>query len=168
MAGASSTSLPPSPVKALLFATSPSGHPRVSFPAATPAFFASSVLTPSRRAALLPGSRGGVVLPSVGPQLSASFRVRARAVTDDDEWGKDAPEGPPAAATVAQEEGEAAAIGELKKKLKELLYGTNRGLTASSESRAEIVELITQLEARNPTPAPTEALSLLNGKWILA
>ncbi|KAL3623190.1 prolyl aminopeptidase [Castilleja foliolosa] len=43
----------------------------------------------------------------------------------------------------------------------------------SSKSRplqglAEIVELITQLEANNPTPAPTEALPLLNGKWILA
>lgn len=57
---------------------------------------------------------------------------------------------------------------ELKNKLKELLYGTDRGLNASSETRAEIVELITQLEAKNPTPAPTEALPLLNGKWILA
>ncbi|KAL0364070.1 UNVERIFIED_CONTAM: Light-induced protein, chloroplastic [Sesamum angustifolium] len=44
----------------------------------------------------------------------------------------------------------------------------SRGLSASSEARAEIVELITQLEAKNPTPAPTEALTLLNGKWILA
>ncbi|KAB8109749.1 hypothetical protein EE612_046174, partial [Oryza sativa] len=33
-------------------------------------------------------------------------------------------------------------------------------LRASSETRAEVVELITQLEARNPTPAPTEALTL--------
>ncbi|KAL3655976.1 prolyl aminopeptidase [Castilleja foliolosa] len=36
------------------------------------------------------------------------------------------------------------------------------------QEKAEIVELITQLEANNPTPAPTEALPLLNGKWILA
>nr|CAD1839570.1 unnamed protein product [Ananas comosus var. bracteatus] len=43
-----------------------------------------------------------------------------------------------------------------------------RGLKASSETRAEILELITQLEAKNPTPAPTDALPLLNGKWILA
>uniref|UniRef100_A0A453KHF2 Plastid lipid-associated protein/fibrillin conserved domain-containing protein n=1 Tax=Aegilops tauschii subsp. strangulata TaxID=200361 RepID=A0A453KHF2_AEGTS len=56
----------------------------------------------------------------------------------------------------------------LKLKLKAALYGTERGLRASSETRAEVVELITQLEARNPTPAPTEALTLLNGKWILA
>lgn len=47
-------------------------------------------------------------------------------------------------------------------------YGTDRGLKATSETRAEIVELITQLEARNPTPASNDALTLLNGKWILA
>lgn len=57
---------------------------------------------------------------------------------------------------------------KLKKQLTDSFYGTNRGLSASSETRAEIVELITQLESKNPTPAPTEALSLLNGKWILA
>ncbi|KAF9588463.1 hypothetical protein IFM89_010489 [Coptis chinensis] len=56
----------------------------------------------------------------------------------------------------------------LKKALIDSLYGTDRGLKASSETRAEIIELITQLEAKNPTPAPTEALTLLNGKWILA
>lgn len=36
-------------------------------------------------------------------------------------------------------------------------YGTDRGLTVSSEARAEISELIMQLEAQNPNPAPTEA-----------
>ena len=35
-------------------------------------------------------------------------------------------------------------------------YGTERGLAVSSEARAEISELITQLEAKNPNPAPTE------------
>lgn len=59
-------------------------------------------------------------------------------------------------------------IEVLKKKLVDSFYGTNRGLSATSETRAEIVELITQLEAKNPTPAPTEALSLLDGKWILS
>jgi hypothetical protein len=59
-------------------------------------------------------------------------------------------------------------IDLLKKQLVDSLYGTNRGLSATTETRGEIVELITQLEAKNPTPAPTEALSLLNGKWILA
>lgn len=59
-------------------------------------------------------------------------------------------------------------ITSLKKALVDSFYGTDRGLKATSETRAEIVELITQLEAKNPTPAPTEALTLLNGKWILA
>ncbi|KAL8461509.1 hypothetical protein ACS0TY_032838 [Phlomoides rotata] len=57
---------------------------------------------------------------------------------------------------------------ELKKQLLDSFQGTNRGLSASSETRAEIAELIAHLEARNPNPAPTQALALLNGKWILA
>lgn len=59
-------------------------------------------------------------------------------------------------------------IEVLKKQLVNSFYGTSRGLSSSSETRAEIVELITQLEAKNPIPAPTEALTLLNGKWILS
>lgn len=59
-------------------------------------------------------------------------------------------------------------IEVLKKQLVDTLYGTDAGLCASSETRAELLELITQLESKNPTPAPTEALTLLNGKWILA
>lgn len=35
-------------------------------------------------------------------------------------------------------------------------YGIDRGLQASTEVRAEISELITRLEARNPTAAPNE------------
>ncbi|XP_077211736.1 plastid-lipid-associated protein, chloroplastic-like [Tasmannia lanceolata] len=58
-------------------------------------------------------------------------------------------------------------IDRLKRALIDSSYGTDRGLKASSETTAEIVELITKLEAKNPTPAPTEALILLNGKWIL-
>ncbi|KAI5388014.1 hypothetical protein KIW84_073923, partial [Lathyrus oleraceus] len=56
----------------------------------------------------------------------------------------------------------------LKKALVGSFYGTDRGLKATSETRAEIVELITQLEAKNPTPASNDAFTLLNGKWILA
>ena len=59
-------------------------------------------------------------------------------------------------------------IDRLKKALVTSFRGTNRGLSATSETRAKIIELITQLEAKNPTPAPTVALTLLNGKWILA
>ncbi|XP_076945493.1 light-induced protein, chloroplastic-like [Bidens hawaiensis] len=59
-------------------------------------------------------------------------------------------------------------VGSLKKQLVDAFSGTNLGLTATSETRAEILELITQLEVLNPTPEPTKALTLLNGKWILA
>ncbi|XP_051124835.1 plastid-lipid-associated protein, chloroplastic-like [Andrographis paniculata] len=69
---------------------------------------------------------------------------------------------------VDPEDNNSTEIESLKKQLIDSFYGTNRGLCASSETRAEIVELISHLEAKNPTPAPTEALSLLNGKWILA
>ncbi|KAF2303664.1 hypothetical protein GH714_021046 [Hevea brasiliensis] len=101
-------------------------------------------------------------------KLRPLFLVRA--VEDDDEWGPDE-DGSGSASTVGLVEEdkpkELTEIDRLKKQLVDLFYGTNRGLSASSETRAEIVELITQLEAKNPTPAPTEALALLNGKWIL-
>ncbi|XAR53823.1 hypothetical protein NMG60_11022512 [Bertholletia excelsa] len=56
----------------------------------------------------------------------------------------------------------------LKKKLVDSYIGTGRWKSATSETHAEVLELISVLEAVNPTPAPTEALALLNGKWILA
>lgn len=55
-------------------------------------------------------------------------------------------------------------ITNLKKDLVDLLYGTDRGLRVSTETSAQILELITQLEAKNQ---PTQDLTLLNGKWIL-
>ncbi|GAA0175061.1 hypothetical protein LIER_28316 [Lithospermum erythrorhizon] len=68
----------------------------------------------------------------------------------------------------AEEPKELSEVEILKKKLVDTFYGTNRGLSATTETRAEIVEFISQLEAVNPTPNPTDALPLLNGKWILA
>ncbi|KAJ4975415.1 hypothetical protein NE237_000521 [Protea cynaroides] len=103
------------------------------------------------------------------------LRIRATgaAATDDDEWGSEKEEwtGEGVATALGEEEvkvKEPSEVDKLKKALVDSFYGTERGLSASSETRAEIVELITQLEALNPTPAPTEALTLLNGKWILA
>nr|ABR17395.1 unknown [Picea sitchensis] len=58
-------------------------------------------------------------------------------------------------------------LSELKQCLVDCFYGTEYGLRASSQTRAEIGELISQLEAQNPTPVPTEAPSLLQGKWVL-
>ncbi|CAL9226418.1 unnamed protein product [Arabidopsis halleri] len=88
----------------------------------------------------------------------ADFKVRA---TDTGERGS---------ALLAAEEAieDVEETERLKRSLADSLYGTDRGLNASSETRAEIGDLITQLESKNPTPAPTEALFLLNGKWILA
>ncbi|KAG6386877.1 hypothetical protein SASPL_152054 [Salvia splendens] len=98
--------------------------------------------------------------PSLSAKPAANFSVRA--VVSDDEWGPD-----PEAPSVAVLEKKAPEIDALKKQLIASFYGTQRGLSASAETRGEIVELISQLEAKNPTPAPTEALTLLNGKWIL-
>ncbi|KAI8471219.1 MAG: plastid lipid-associated protein/fibrillin conserved domain-containing protein [Monoraphidium minutum] len=56
---------------------------------------------------------------------------------------------------------------DIKAALLDSLFGTERGLSARSEVRAEINELITQLEAKNPTPSPTEMMSALNGEWKL-
>eukprot|EP00270_Netrium_digitus_P011719 TRINITY_DN3738_c0_g1_i1.p1 TRINITY_DN3738_c0_g1~~TRINITY_DN3738_c0_g1_i1.p1 ORF type:complete len:344 (+),score=82.16 TRINITY_DN3738_c0_g1_i1:33-1034(+) len=57
---------------------------------------------------------------------------------------------------------------ELKEALLDTFYGTERGFRASSETRAEVSELIVQLEAKNPTAFPTEASDLLDGTWTLA
>ncbi|KAL0906476.1 hypothetical protein M5K25_024973 [Dendrobium thyrsiflorum] len=110
------------------------------------------------------------ILKILRPPTAPSFRLQA--VADDDEWGSEKRILKGAAGGVAAVEEETAGAtsvtAELKRKLLDLLFGTDRGLKATSETRAEVNELITQLEAKNPTPAPTEALSLLSGKWILA
>jgi len=59
-------------------------------------------------------------------------------------------------------------IEDLKAVLQDTFWGTERGLSADSDTRAEIVELISQIEARNPTPNPNDALEKLNGNWKLA
>lgn len=46
--------------------------------------------------------------------------------------------------------------GVQQAQLLDSLFGTERGLSASSEVRAEINELITQLEAKNPNPSLSE------------
>ncbi|KAG1659090.1 hypothetical protein FOA52_013736 [Chlamydomonas sp. UWO 241] len=58
-------------------------------------------------------------------------------------------------------------LADLKAALLDSFYGTERGLSARSEVRAEINELISQLEAKNPVPNPTETLEKLSGEWKL-
>ncbi|XP_062088265.1 plastid-lipid-associated protein, chloroplastic-like [Humulus lupulus] len=127
------------------------------------------------KSSLPPNSIGVPSRFSEGPKLATREFGRARPVfrvwvADDDEWGPEPVVGEGSAVAVAEEEApvEPSETAKLKQALVDSFYGTDRGLKASSETRAEIVELITQLEAQNPTPAPTEALPLLNGKWILA
>ncbi|KAH6817985.1 Plastid-lipid associated protein PAP / fibrillin family protein [Perilla frutescens var. frutescens] len=96
---------------------------------------------------------------------------------DDDEWGGSGVElgnGTPVAdggagvESVAEElEGGGARLWELKRALVDTVYGSDFGFRASAEVRAETLELVSQLEAANPTPAPTECPDLLDGNWIL-
>ncbi|XP_023518403.1 chromoplast-specific carotenoid-associated protein, chromoplastic-like [Cucurbita pepo subsp. pepo] len=128
---------------------------------------------PISKPSILPLSSIGVGARVAAGKSAISARpvCKIRAVGNDDEWGEEKvePYDDGSAVAVAEEEPlEQSEIYKLKKALVDSFYGTDRGLRASSETRAEIVELITQLEAKNPTPAPTEALTLLNGKWILA
>ncbi|PIN22813.1 hypothetical protein CDL12_04467 [Handroanthus impetiginosus] len=84
---------------------------------------------------------------------------------DDDEWGGSGVElgnGSP----VAEEDG-SGKLWELKRALVDTVYGSNLGFRASADVRAEALELVSQLEAANPTPAPTECPELLDGNWIL-
>ncbi|CAN6294157.1 unnamed protein product [Urochloa humidicola] len=89
----------------------------------------------------------------------------------DDEWGKEpsAPPPPPPPPEVEEEvvDEQAERREDLKRCLVDTVYGSELGFRASSEVRGEVVELVTQLEATNPTPAPVEAPDLLDGKWIL-
>jgi hypothetical protein len=58
---------------------------------------------------------------------------------------------------------------ELKRALLDSFFGAERGLSAGVETRAEVAELLAQLEASRPPPEdPEEALRLLDGEWRLA
>ncbi|XP_009398685.2 probable plastid-lipid-associated protein 2, chloroplastic [Musa acuminata AAA Group] len=108
------------------------------------------------------------ILRSTGRHLLSRAPILTRAVVDDDEQGEEGGEEPLGGLAVTELLVAASEVSDLKKKLMDLVYGTDWGLKTSSETRAEIVELIGQIEAKNPTPAPTDALTLLDGKWILA
>ncbi|KAM3409307.1 hypothetical protein ACQJBY_001959 [Aegilops geniculata] len=85
--------------------------------------------------------------------------------TNDDEWGGEPTPTPPKAkeAPVTKED---EGREELKRCLVDTVYGSGLGLKASSEVRGEVVELVAQLEAANPTSAPVQAPEL-DGNWIL-
>ncbi|KAI3694335.1 hypothetical protein L1987_77299 [Smallanthus sonchifolius] len=86
---------------------------------------------------------------------------------EEDEWGNGPTERSEVEVSVSPVVEGNGKIDELKRCLVDSVYGTGLGFSASPEERAEIMELVTQLEAVNPTPAPTGALELLDGNWIL-
>lgn len=54
-----------------------------------------------------------------------------------------------------------------KVELMEMVAGKNRGLLATESQKQAILAAIAQLEDRNPTPKPVEAIDLLEGDWRL-
>ncbi|XP_028805970.1 plastoglobulin-1, chloroplastic [Neltuma alba] len=93
----------------------------------------------------------------------------------EDEWEEggaddeaiDQGNGTPAATIKDQTVGVDDKLLGLKQALVDTVYGTEFGFRARSEVRAEVSELVNQLEAANPTPAPVEEPRLLNGTWVL-
>ncbi|XVF11091.1 hypothetical protein REPUB_Repub07fG0239600 [Reevesia pubescens] len=66
-----------------------------------------------------------------------------------------------------EEDGFDSRVADLKRCLVDTVYGTELGFRAGPEVRAEVLELVNQLEAISPTRAPVEATQLLDGNWIL-
>lgn len=58
-------------------------------------------------------------------------------------------------------------LSDLKRCMVDTVYGTEFGFRAGLEVRAEVLELVNQLEAANPTSAPTQTPELLDGNWVL-
>jgi PAP_fibrillin len=54
-----------------------------------------------------------------------------------------------------------------KSALLEAIAGKNRGLLATDGDRQSILAAVVELEERNPTPRPLEALDKLDGNWRL-
>ncbi|KAK3182955.1 hypothetical protein Dsin_030241 [Dipteronia sinensis] len=90
---------------------------------------------------------------------------------DDDEWEEEyVRQSNGSAAQVVdkeEEEEEENAVTDLKRCLVDTVYGTELGFRASPDVRAEVLELVNQLEAVNPTPNPVEATATLDGNWVL-
>lgn len=94
---------------------------------------------------------------------------------NEDEWEEEYVEignGTPVAAqgvetAAADAVGFDSRVADLKRCLVDSVYGTELGFRAGPEVRAEVLELVNQLEAVNPTKAPVDATQLLDGNWIL-
>lgn len=65
------------------------------------------------------------------------------------------------------EEDKSSFVSDLKRCLVDTVYGTELGFRAGPDVRAEVLELVNQLEAANPTPCPVDATAALDGNWVL-
>ncbi|XP_027360449.1 plastoglobulin-1, chloroplastic [Abrus precatorius] len=109
------------------------------------------------------------------PESSSSKFPDSDPPKNDDEWQEGDAGGyvnggngtPATSADAPAEEGVGDKLEGLKRALVDTVYGTELGIRAGSEVRAEVSELVTQLEAANPTLAPVEEPALLNGNWVL-
>lgn len=105
------------------------------------------------------------------PETSNTKLSDADPPKDEDEWGEgEGTKKSEKADNSVSENGSITAVydklGELKTTLLDTFYGTELGFRASAEVRAEVLELVNQLESLNPTPAPTSSPSL-DGNWVL-
>jgi len=90
--------------------------------------------------------------------LSATFEMhRARAKKP----------GPARTTTVVKTSSSTDARAGAKEALLRAVEKAGRGPSTSSKQRAEITELLTELEAKSPTARPTDELAALSGKWKL-
>nr|AAK68845.1 putative fibrillin [Arabidopsis thaliana]AAM10011.1 putative fibrillin [Arabidopsis thaliana] len=106
------------------------------------------------------GEKSGPELEESGTRFMESDPPR-----NEDEWGGEI------GGETEADAGNGSAVSdptwELKRCLADSVYGTELGFKAGSEVRAEVLELVNQLEALNPTPAPLENPELLDGNWVL-
>lgn len=86
---------------------------------------------------------------------------------NEDEWGEYVSQGNGSAGPVVEEDDDNNKLRDLKRSLVDTVYGTEFGFRAGAEVRAEVLELVNQLEALNPTPTPVEAAGVLDGNWVL-
>ncbi|KAL9230684.1 hypothetical protein vseg_006003 [Gypsophila vaccaria] len=84
---------------------------------------------------------------------------------DDDGWGT-VGSGPGSDSGSGSDLGSGLGSG-VKRCLVDTVYGSEFGFRASAEDRAEVAELVNQLEASNPVANPTEVPGLLGGNWVL-
>jgi hypothetical protein len=110
---------------------------------------------------------GEAAEPETEPEPEPPSAADPPSPAADDEWEEPAAPAPAPAEEEVDEQAEKKRREDLKRCLVDTVYGSELGFRASSEVRGEVVELVTQLEAVNPTSAPVEAPDLLDGNWIL-